>query len=78
MQLQSDMCSKRLHENCEPKSAFHQRNYRPTNFIGACCSADGHFNLKGRGHVYFHNAFLAPILSLGDVETQNNIFEIIF
>ena len=32
--------------------------------------------LKEGGHVHFHNAFLAPILSLGDVETQNNIFKI--
>ena len=30
--------------------------------------------LKGGGHVHFHNVFLAPTLSLGDVETQNNIF----
>ena len=69
------MCSKRLHENCVPKSAFHQRNYRPTNFISACYSADGHFNSKGGGHVYFHNAFLAPILSLGDVETQKTFLK---
>ena len=32
--------------------------------------------LKGGGHGYFHNAFLALILSLGDVETQNNFFKI--
>ena len=34
--------------------------------------------VKGRGHVHFRNAFLAPIFSLGDVETQNifKIFEI--
>ena len=32
--------------------------------------------LKGGGHVHFHNAFLALILSLSDVETQNNFFKI--
>ena len=28
------------------------------------------------GHIHFHNAFLPPILSLGDVETLKNIFKI--
>ena len=32
--------------------------------------------LKGGGQGHFHNAFLAPILKLGDIETQNNFFKI--
>ena len=33
--------------------------------------------LKGGEHVHFHNAFLAPMFSLGDTETQNNILKFI-
>ena len=33
--------------------------------------------LKGGGHVHFHNTFLAPMHSLGDVKTQNNILKIL-
>ena len=32
--------------------------------------------LKGGGRGHFHNAFLALIFSLGDVETQNSFFKI--
>ena len=34
------------------------------------------FYLKGGGHLHFHNAFLVPMLSLGDVETRNSIYKI--
>ena len=32
--------------------------------------------LKGGGHGHFHIAFLVPMFSLGDAETQNSIFKI--
>ena len=32
--------------------------------------------VKGRGHGNFHNAFMVPMFSLGDTETQSNILKV--